>query len=150
MYPSQPPQPPQPPRQPPYTQPIYPQQAPPPHPCMQPPYPAYPPQASYPPRQPYAVMPYQQPYPPQGRRPDGAALIAEAALALFGIYGVGWLMSGKTTAGILLMVGGILWIILVIVGSIFTGGLGACCLLPLHLGAIATSVILLSQQRIMP
>lgn len=143
MHPSQPPQPP---RQPPYTQPIYAQQAPP---QVQPPYPAYPPQASYPPKVPYAVMPYQQQaYPPQGRRPDGAALVAEAALALFGIYGVGWLMSGKTTAGILLMAGGILWIILVIVGSILTGGIGACCLVPLHMGAIATSTILLSQQRI--
>ncbi|HEX9057218.1 MAG TPA: hypothetical protein VF818_06750 [Ktedonobacterales bacterium] len=75
-------------------------------------------------------------------------MIAEAALALFGIYGVGWLMSGKTTVGALLMVGGVFWVIIAIVISIFTAGVGVCCMAPLHFAFIAASTVALANQRL--
>ncbi len=85
---------------------------------------------------------------PATRRPDGAAIAVEAILAIFGFYGVGWLMSGKTLVGALLLGGGMIWMIVAIIGTIITAGIGACCLLPVHLAFITLSTVLLANQQI--
>jgi hypothetical protein len=75
-----------------------------------------------------------------------AALIVEILLNLFtGIYGVGWLMAGETTLGVVLLICSIVlyWPIMV-VGTIFTIGLGLFCLIPLSIGAIILNAIMLN------
>ena len=93
----------------------------------------------YPPQYPQFPV-YQQPTP----QVNGAAVAMEAVLSLFGIYGVGWLMAGKTTVGMPLMIGGFVWDLFVITVGFFTVGIGFCCLIPLHFGFIAASTILLA------
>jgi hypothetical protein len=75
-----------------------------------------------------------------------AALVVEVLLSLlFGIYGVGWLMSGETTIGILLLVGSfVLYWPMFILGTIFTVFLGLICLIPLGIAAVITNAILLN------
>ncbi|HEU5380208.1 MAG TPA: hypothetical protein VFV38_32685 [Ktedonobacteraceae bacterium] len=77
---------------------------------------------------------------------NSAAIIVEVLLNVFtGIYGVGWLMAGETTTGIILLVCSLLlyWPILV-VGTIITFGLGLLCLGPLAIGAVILNAILLN------
>lgn len=134
--------------------------------------PDYPPQASYPPP---PVYPQQAAYPPQpGYVPVGVyppvavninvvtpiaapvvttptntnngALIAEVLLnILLGIYGVGWLMAGETTTGIILLICSLLlyWPA-VILGTIFIVGTGLICIAPLSIGAIILNAVLLN------
>ncbi len=75
-----------------------------------------------------------------------AALVVEILLSLlFGIYGIGWLMSGETTIGILLLVGSfVLYWPMFILGTIFTVFLGLICLIPLGIAAVITNAILLN------
>src|SRR5579883_743392 len=75
-----------------------------------------------------------------------AAIVTEVLLNVFlGIYGVGWLMAGETTTGIILLICSILlyWPIMIL-GTIFTVGLGLICLVPLAIIALITNPILLS------
>lgn len=77
---------------------------------------------------------------------NSAAIIVEVLLNIFtGIYGVGWLMAGETTTGIILLVCSLFlyWPILV-VGTIITFGIGLLCLGPLAIGAIIFNAILLN------
>ncbi len=74
------------------------------------------------------------------------AIIVEVLLNVFlGIYGVGWLMAGETTTGIILLICSILlyWPIMIL-GAIFTVGLGLICLVPLAIAALITNPILLN------
>jgi len=72
-----------------------------------------------------------------------APLIAEIVLSLFGIFGVGWLLGGETTTGIVLLLCSIFvyWPIMIL-GTLFTFGLGLVCLGPLAIGAIIFNAIL--------
>jgi hypothetical protein len=135
----------------------------------------YPPQAVYPPQQSYAQQsqpynvqqqgysqPYQAPQPvmyppvsvninmqpvaPVATSTNTAAIVVEVLLNLFlGIYGVGWLMAGETTTGVILLICSIVlyWPIM-IVGIIFTLGFGLICLGPLAIGAVILNAILLN------
>ncbi len=103
--------------------------------------------------QPYNAPPMYQPAivnvniinpPPTNNTP----VIVEVLLSLFlGIYGVGWLMAGETTVGVILLICSILlyWPILII-GIIFTFGLGLFCLGPLAIGAIILNAVLLNNK----
>jgi hypothetical protein len=74
-----------------------------------------------------------------------AALVVEVIASLFGIYGIGWLMAGETTTGVLLLIGSfVLYWPIFIVGSILTLGLGLFCLGPLGIAAIIINAILLN------
>lgn len=77
---------------------------------------------------------------------DGA-LIAEILFSLFGIFGVGWLIGGETTTGVILLVCSFLvyWPI-IFGGTLFTFGFGLICLGPLAVAAIIVNAILLSQK----
>jgi len=77
---------------------------------------------------------------------NSGALIAEILLSVFvGIYGVGWLMAGETTTGIILLICSfvVYWPIMIL-GTIFTFGIGLLCLGPLAIGAIIVNAILLN------
>jgi hypothetical protein len=74
------------------------------------------------------------------------ALIVEVLLSVFlGIYGVGWLMAGETTVGIILLICSFaIYIPTLVLGTIFTLGLGLFCLVPLAIGAVVVNAILLN------
>ncbi len=74
-----------------------------------------------------------------------SALMTEIVLSLLGIFGVGWLMAGETTIGVVLLLGSILiyWPVMLL-GTIFTMGFGLICLGPLAIGAIILNILLLS------
>ncbi len=74
-----------------------------------------------------------------------SALIAEIVLSLFGIFGIGWIMGGQITLGIILMVCSffIYWP-LMILGTAFTEGIGLICLGPVAIAAIILNALLLN------
>ena len=79
---------------------------------------------------------------------NSTPLIVELLLSIFlGIFGVGWLIAGETTVGVILLICSFLlyWPILLI-GIIFTLGLGIICLGPLAIGAIILNAILLNNR----
>jgi hypothetical protein len=75
------------------------------------------------------------------------ALITEVILSLFGIFGVGWIMGGNTTIGIVLLACSFLlyWPIM-FGGTIFTLGFGLICLGPIAIAAIILNVLLLNNR----
>ena len=77
---------------------------------------------------------------------NNSAVLVEVLLSFFlGIYGIGWLMSGETTVGVVLLICSfvVYWPVLII-GTIFTLGLGLLCLGPLAIGAIIFNAIMLN------
>ena len=83
-------------------------------------------------------------YTPPGQKNNGA-LIAEIILSLFGIYGVGWLIGGQTTVGIILLICSfVIYLPFVILGTILTLGLGVLCIGPLSIAAIIVNAVLLN------
>ncbi len=122
-----------------------------------PPQPEYmaPPQPNYQHGQSYAPPRFQQGgginvsvynnYSPPGQKNNGA-LVAEIILSLFGIYGVGWLIGGETTVGIVLLVCSfVIFLPFVILGTIFTLGLGVLCIGPLSIALIIINAVLLNK-----
>lgn len=76
---------------------------------------------------------------------NDSGLIAETILSLFGIFGVGWLLAGETTVGIVLLVCSVfVYWPLMILGTAFTFGFGLICLGPLAIGAIILNTVLLN------
>lgn len=75
-----------------------------------------------------------------------SALLTEFLLSLVGIFGVGWLLAGETGIGLVLLACSILlyWPVMVL-GTIFTLGLGLICLGPFATGAIICNTFLLSR-----
>ena len=70
-------------------------------------------------------------------------VIVEVILSIFGIYGVGWLIAGETTTGIILLACSILvyWPIMVFM-AIFTIGI---CDFPVAIAAIVINAVLLNR-----
>ncbi len=104
--------------------------------------------------QPHAVPPYQYApgpvnvfvnNPPVGNT-DNGPLIVEVLLSLFlGIYGVGWLMAGESTVGVILLICSfVVYLPTLILGTIFTLGIGLFCLVPLAIGAVVLNAVLLN------
>jgi hypothetical protein len=88
----------------------------------------------------------QAPIVPVASSGNSGATVVEVLLTIFlGIYGIGWLMAGETTTGIILLICSFLiyWPIMIL-GTIFTLGIGLACLVPLAIGAIILNAILLS------
>jgi hypothetical protein len=97
----------------------------------------------------YDQDPYKS-YPPSASafmvtNKNDAALVTEILLSLIGIFGVGWIMAGETTIGIILLVMSIFiyWPIMIL-GTIFTFGLGLICLGPIAIAAIILNFVLLN------
>ena len=131
-----------------------------PQPQPQPGYGYMPPQPGYaPPQQQqqhvYGYAPSS--YPPAGvnvtvvnaspMQKNNGALIAEIILSIFGIYGVGWLIAGETTIGVILLICSfvLIWPVAVLF-FIFTLGLGTLCVFPLSIAGIVINAILLNNN----
>lgn len=112
----------------------------------------YAPQPNYPPQPGYGQAPFSavnvnvSTVAPNAGRSGSGALVAEILLNIFlGVYGVGWLIAGETTAGVILLICSVLlyWPA-VILSTIFTFGLGLVCIVPLEIGLIILNAILLN------
>jgi len=74
------------------------------------------------------------------------ALVTEIILSLFGLFGVGWLLAGETTPGIILLICSVfIYWPLMIGGTILTFGFGLICLGPIAIAAIILNTILLNR-----
>ncbi|MEO7001437.1 MAG: hypothetical protein ABI068_06520 [Ktedonobacterales bacterium] len=108
--------------------------------------------------QPYqGYSPYQQPgqgYGPRYAPPsflssmspqDRAtlAIVLEAVCGLFGVMGVGWLISGRTSTGVILLAGYLGWLAVATLLFILTFGLFVVCFAPIHLAVVAVSTVML-------
>lgn len=76
-------------------------------------------------------------------RPDSAPLTVELVLNVLGIYGVGWLMLGKTPIGLPLLIGSLVLWPVVATMTIMTMGLGLLCIALPAIGAIVFNLLLL-------
>ncbi len=74
----------------------------------------------------------------------GMALFLEILPACFGIFGIGWLYSGHTTAGTLWLVGMLIWESIGLALSVVTVGMGCMCFVPINLAVVALSAVLLN------
>jgi len=118
-----------------------------------------PPQQGYmpPPQQGYGQQQQQQ-YAPPGYQQgvnvtvvnnagtkNNTPLIVEILLSLLGVYGVGWLMAGETTTGIVLLILSfvVYWPLLIVI-AVFTLGFGLACDFPIGIAAIVINAILLN------
>src|SRR5207237_3491012 len=118
--------------------------------------PAYmpPPQANYGYGQPYGAPPmYQGPVQvniihnqPVAGNTSSTPVLVEVLLSLFlGIYGVGWLMAGETTTGVILLICSfVVYWPLVIMIAVFTLGFGLFCDVPMAIGAIILNAVVLN------
>ncbi len=81
-----------------------------------------------------------------GAGKNNTPLIVEVLLNIFtGIYGIGWLMAGETTTGIVLLVCSILLYLPILIAiAVFTLGLGLLCDFPIAITAIVVNAILLN------
>jgi len=75
------------------------------------------------------------------------ALIVEILLSLIGVFGVGWRMAGETSIGTVLLICSfaVFWP-LMILGTVFTFGIGLLCLGPLAIILIIVNAIALNQR----
>jgi hypothetical protein len=82
---------------------------------------------------------------PPGKANEGGALAVEIILSLLGIFGVGWLLAGETTVGIVLLLGSIfLYWPIMFFGTLFTLGFGLIFLGPLMIASIIINAVLLN------
>ena len=96
---------------------------------------------------PVPVPPFSSPlsFPPAFSQTAGSALLLEILLNCLGVYGVGWLLSGNTMVGVLLLVGSlVLWPLMGLL-ILLTLGFALLFVAPLALGLIVCNTILLSK-----
>jgi hypothetical protein len=112
--------------------------------------PLLPPPVYAPPPQGYAA-PSQPLYPRAGAyaasqpRPyNTTPVIVEAILAFFGVYGIGWLMAGETTIGVILLIAGFVWDAIFVFAAYTV--IGLCCVVPLQLIFVALSAFQLNTR----
>ncbi len=81
-----------------------------------------------------------------GQNKSSTPVLVEVLLSLFlGIYGVGWLMAGETTPGVILLICSfVVYWPLVIMIAVFTLGFGLFCDVPMAIGAIILNAVLLN------
>lgn len=85
-------------------------------------------------------MPPVYQYPPVRNTKDRSlAIILEVLPGLFGFLGFGWIYAGNTSTGLIWLIGFLIWTIIATVISVFTGGIGVICWLPISIGCIIIS-----------
>jgi hypothetical protein len=80
------------------------------------------------------------------RRDKTVPLLLEAIPGFFGVYGIGWLVSGFTSTGLMLLIGGIIFSVVMLIITIFTLGFGLLCWGPINLVVMITSTIILNKR----
>ena len=79
--------------------------------------------------------------------PDpNTAFLLEFVLGLFGFLGIGWVYSGRTLLGLVMLVGWWLVVASGLGGSLLSGGLACCLWLPVHFVAPFVSAMLLKGE----
>jgi TM2 domain-containing membrane protein YozV len=76
------------------------------------------------------------------RRPlkdRNTTLILEILPGLFGIYGIGWMYANRMNTGVMLLVGGLIWLVIAVIINIATGGFACFCTIPVNIAAVALS-----------
>ncbi len=80
-------------------------------------------------------------------RPDPSTAFAlEFVLGIFGFLGTGWLYSGRTVLGLVMLAGWWLIVASGIGGSLLSGGLGCCLWLPVHFIAPLVSALVVKSE----
>ena len=104
-------------------------------------------QRSYPPSFPFPAPPsmYPLPLPPAPSQTNSTALLIEILLNCLGLYGVGWLIIGKTSRGVPLLIGSLVLWPLVGISIILTMGVGLFCVAPLAIGLMVWNRMLLQK-----
>ncbi|MBA2287856.1 MAG: zinc-ribbon domain-containing protein [Ktedonobacteraceae bacterium] len=76
---------------------------------------------------------------------NNTALLVEILCSFFGFYGIGWLMSGETTVGAILLICSfvVLWPMAIILAITL---IGLFCLVPLGIGLFILNIILLNSR----
>jgi hypothetical protein len=92
-----------------------------------------------------AQTPYSQsPYGQAQKKDKSLAIILEILPAFFSIMGIGWIYAGNTNAGIGWLIGFLVWNAVAIFLDIITFGIFLCVHIPVNIGLIALSAILLN------
>ncbi len=90
-----------------------------------------------------AISPSTLPRPPKDR---GTALILEILPGLFGFLGFGWIYSGNTSAGIMWLVGYLIWSYTIVIPTgVLTYGLCLFCTAPISITLLVISVYSLNE-----
>ena len=97
----------------------------------------------YPPTVPFAPQPVQT-YAQRPPKDRSIALILEILPGLFGFLGIGWIYSGNTTAGVIWLIGFLIWTAMATLISVLTGGIGIICWLPISIALITVSAVTLN------
>lgn len=89
--------------------------------------------------------PYSQALYGQVQKKDKSlTIILEILPAFFGIMGIGWLYGGNTNAGLAWLIGFLIWNGIALFLDFITFGIFLCVHIPVNLGLIALSTILLN------
>jgi hypothetical protein len=80
------------------------------------------------------------------RQGGTVAIVVEAICGFFGLFGIGWLMSGVTTTGLFLLVGGIIWDVVGFFFGVLTAGLGFFCVGAVNIVVLIISSVLLNRR----
>ena len=104
------------------------------------------PPPSYPAQQPNPYYAPMAPMAPPQNQNATLAIVLEIVGGLFGLFGIGWLVSGNTQTGIYLLVGGLVWGAIWVFIAIFTLGIGLLCIGPINLAIMITSTIMLNNR----
>jgi hypothetical protein len=75
----------------------------------------------------------------------GTAMLLEILPGLIGLPGIGWLYGGRGTPGVILLVGFFVWNIIAAILIAATGGIALLCTIPIWIGTVVTSSILLNK-----
>jgi hypothetical protein len=77
------------------------------------------------------------------RAPSSGPIVFEVLLGVFGIYGVGWLVAGKTQTGLILLALSAVWLLVVGASAHATVLLSCCGTVPLNVVFAVISAVML-------
>ncbi len=98
------------------------------------------------PPSPMQPVPQQPIYYYDPRKSKSTAIILEILPGLFGFFGIGWLYIGQVMPGLILLIGGLVWVMMVIVAAALTGFLACFCTVPITLIGPLVSTLILNQH----
>jgi membrane-bound ClpP family serine protease len=73
-------------------------------------------------------------------------VVVEVIAGLFGLFGIGWLMSGFTSTGLFLLIGGIIWDVVGSIIGVVTLGIGFLCLGIVNVIVLISSAVILNRR----
>lgn len=82
---------------------------------------------------------FRNPYQMRPLKDKSIAMILEILPGLFGLYGFGWIYSGNSSTGIMLLVGGLIWDFIAILSGVLTAGFACFCTIPVNILVITFS-----------